>query len=77
MTTTMYHDVTKPFTGEGDVMAWLTKVQLVSKLQKIYNVAHFLPLYLKGNANDQDDVDMIQAKLITAFTDGPFIAFSK
>ena len=38
-------DVIKPFTGEGDVMAWLKKVKLVAKLQKITALESFMPLY--------------------------------
>ena len=40
----------KPFTGEGDVVSWIKKVQLVAKLQKVSDLASFIPLYLEGDA---------------------------
>ena len=43
-------DMIRPFSGEGDVVAWLKKIQLVAKLQKITDLASFLPLYLEGEA---------------------------
>ncbi|GFO35002.1 Pol polyprotein [Plakobranchus ocellatus] len=43
-------DVIKPFMGQGDVGAWIQKVELVAKLTKVKDVASFLPLYLEGNA---------------------------
>ncbi|XP_068237250.1 uncharacterized protein [Palaemon carinicauda] len=42
-------DMIKPFTGEGNV-SWLKKVTLVAKLQKIVDLASFIPLYLEGDA---------------------------
>ncbi|XP_068216319.1 uncharacterized protein [Palaemon carinicauda] len=42
-------DMIKPFTGKGDVVPWLKKVTLVAKLQKIVELASFIPLYLKGD----------------------------
>jgi len=43
-------DMIRPFSGEGDVVAWLKKVRLVAKLQKITELESFLPLYLEGEA---------------------------
>ena len=43
-------DMIKPFIGEGDVVAWLKKVRLVAKLQKITELACFIPLYLEKDA---------------------------
>ena len=40
----------KPFCSEGDVVAWLRKVDLVVKLQNVDNVATVVPLFLKGDA---------------------------
>ena len=79
-------DMIKPFTGEGDVVSWLKKVTLVAKLQKISDIASFIPLYLEGNAlalylelsdEDQADAETIQKKLKTAFADDAFAAFGK
>ncbi|XP_068240111.1 uncharacterized protein [Palaemon carinicauda] len=79
-------DMIKPFTGEGDVVSWLKKVTLVAKLQKIVDLASFIPLYLEGDARalylemgdeDQECAAKIQEKLEVAFSDDPFSAFGK
>lgn len=79
-------DMIKPFTGEGDVVAWLKKITLVAKLQKISDLASFIPLYLEGDAlalylelseKDQESAEKIQEKLKVAFTDDAFSAFGK
>lgn len=79
-------DMIRPFTGEGELVAWLKKVKLVAKLQKISDLACFLPLYLEGAAlaiylemkeSDQADAEKIEARLKEAFTDGPFVAHRK
>ena len=76
----------KPFTGEGDVVSWIKKVQLVAKLQKVSDLASFIPLYLEGDAlalylemsdDDQGDSKKIVAMLKEAFTDGAFVAYAK
>ncbi|XP_068237273.1 uncharacterized protein [Palaemon carinicauda] len=76
----------KPFTGEGDIVSWLKKVTLVAKLQKIVDLASFIPLYLEGDAlalsmemgdEDQECAAKIQEKLKVAFSDDPFSAFGK
>ena len=43
-------DIIKPFSGEGDVVAWQKKVRLVARLQKVDDVASLIPLYLDGDA---------------------------
>lgn len=79
-------DMIKPYTGEGDVVAWLKKVTLVAKLQKITDLASFIPLYLEGDAlalylelsdEEQADASKIQEKLKSAFADDAFAAYSK
>ena len=50
MSANAYKDFVKPFTGEGDVVSFITKVELVAALKKIDDVAKFLPLYLEGHA---------------------------
>lgn len=76
----------RPFSGEGDVVAWLKKAQLVAKLRKISDLASFIPLHLEGDAlalflqlseTDQEDADKIESALKTAFADDPFTAFQK
>lgn len=79
-------DMIRPFSGTGDVVAWIAKVKLVARLQKVDDVASFLPLYLEGDAlalylqlseKDQQDVSRIEQKLKEAFSDSPFTAFGK
>ena len=79
-------DIIKPFSGEGDVVAWLKKVRLVAKLQQVDDVASLLPLYLEGGAlalymemedDDQKRIEQIEARLKDAFTDDAFAAYRK
>ncbi|CAE1289135.1 unnamed protein product [Acanthosepion pharaonis] len=79
-------DIIKPFSGQGDVVAWLKKVRLVARLQQVDDVASLLPLYLEGDAlalymemevEDQGDIDQIKARLKQAFTDDAFSAYRK
>ena len=76
----------RPFSGEGDVVAWLKKIQLVAKLQKFTDLASFLPLYLEGEAlalylemdsTDQLDIEEIEKRLKVAFSDDMFTAYAK
>ena len=76
----------KPFTGEGDVLAWLQKVELVAKLTGEKDLACFIPLYLEEGAlavylempeDKKTDASLIQKELLKAFTDNEFVAFSK
>eukprot|EP00794_Sanderia_malayensis_P011568 gene11568-12763_t len=76
----------RPFNRESDVVAWLKKVQLVAKLQKITDVATFLSLYLEGEAlalylemgqMEQSDVEEIEKRLKVAFSDDIFTAYAK
>jgi len=79
--------VLTPFNGEGDVTAWLSKVELVVKLtKKKADLAAIIPLYLEGgalavylelSAEDQLDADKIKNSLTKAFSDSAFTAFSK
>ena len=82
----VFSEVMRPFTGEGDVVAWMKKARLVAKLKNIEDVASFLPLYLEGDAlslylemseEDQKHADKIEARLRGAFTDGEFVAYGK
>ena len=37
----------KPFDGDGDIIAWLSKVELVAKLSNVKDAAQLVPLYLE------------------------------
>ena len=79
-------EMLKAFTGDGDVVAWLQKVKLVARLQGVKDLATFLPLYLEGDAlalflqlseQEQADAGVVERKLLSAFTDSPFVAYAK
>ena len=79
-------DMIRPFIGEGDVVAWVTKVKLVARLKKVSDVASLIPLYLEGDAlalflkmdeSAHSDADKIEARLKEAYTDGIFTVFGK
>ena len=85
-TTKVSAEMVKPFKGEGDVIAWIKKIQLVAKLQKVSDLASFIPLFLEGDAlalylemseDDQTNAESIIARLKEAFTEGAFVAFAK
>ena len=84
--TKMRVDIIKPFKGDGDVYVWLKKVELVAKLTGMTDEALLIPLYLEGGAlavymemeeADQSDASKIKDKLIEAFSDSVFVAFTK
>ena len=79
-------DMIRPFTGEGDVVAWIQKVKLVARLGKVTDLASFMPLYLEGSAlavylemseKHQQDAQQIENRLKEVYTDGPFLAYAK
>ena len=86
MSANSYKDFIKPFTGEGDVVSFITKVELVAGLKKIEDEAKFLPLYLEGHVlaiylemgeTDRKDPAKIKNTLKEAFCDGPFVGHAK
>ena len=79
-------DMVKPFTGDGDVVAWLQKVKLVAKLGGIVELASFIPLYLEGGAlavyMEMPEADKavdakIEERLKEVYTDRAFVAYGK
>ena len=80
------HEMIKPFSGKGDVAAWLRKVRLVANLQNIVDLASLIPLYLEGNAlvlylemNEckKTDIKKIEDRLKEAFMEGVFEFYNK
>ena len=78
--------IIKPFYGDGDVVVWLKKVQLVARLQKIDDMASLLPLYLEGDAlqlylemdeDQQTNIDLIESQLKETFLDEELSAYTK
>ncbi len=83
---TKIEKVIKPFTGEGDISSWLTKIELVAKLTKTKDLTCLIPMYLEGGAlavylemssEVQEDIQKLKSGLLRAFADSPFTAFSK
>ena len=79
-------DLIKPFNGDGDLVAWLEKVELVAKLNKVKDLATVIPLHLEGGAlsvylemaeDKKADASLLKKELLRAFTDSEFTAFSK
>ena len=86
MNTRISSEMIRPFSGEGDVVVWLKKVELVAKLTQVKDEASFIPLYLEGGAlsvymemeeTDQQDAKKIKSELKKAFSDSMFVAYSK
>ena len=80
--------VIKPYSGEGDIMAWLSKIKLVASLSNVKEseLAKLIPMYLEGGAlavylemaeDVRLDTTKLRKGLLKAFSDSPFTAFSK
>lgn len=50
MASKVLSEMIRPFTNEGDVVAWIKRVQLVAELQKVSDLSFFIPLYLEDDA---------------------------
>ena len=83
---TVSNNMIKPFNGEGDVVGWLKKIELVAKLTKVEDEALFIPLYLEGGTlamylemsdADQSSAAAIKDKLKEALCDNKFVSYSK
>jgi hypothetical protein len=70
-------DIIKQYDGEGDFSEWISKLELVCKLQKISELENFLPLFLSGGAfavyesleeTVKSDYSLLKEALISAFT---------
>ena len=81
-----YKDFIKPFTGEGDVVSFITKVELVAGLKKMKmkpNFCHFIwkamrwPSTLRWMKPTEKNPAKIKSRLKEAFCDGPFVAHAK
>lgn len=78
-------DMVRAFNGNGDVVEWLKKINLVIKLQKLGDASEVIPLFLEGQAfsvyeqmkeKDQADATKIEAKLVDTFSMNRFAAYS-
>ena len=80
------HDVVRPFSGEGDVVQWLEKLEMVAKLRGISDLQNVLPLFLEGSAyavfSEMDemkkkDLAAIKEALTDAFALNAFQAYER
>ena len=79
-------DVVKPFSGEGDVVQWLEKLEIVAELRGIADVLKLLPLFLEGpaftvyremNPDEKGDLTAIKRALTDAFSLNAFQAYEQ
>ena len=84
--TVRIHEVVRPFSGEGDIVQWLEKLEMVAKLRGITDLQNVLPLSLEGSAfavfsemNDKDKSDPAAVKeaLKNAFALNAFQAYEQ
>ena len=78
--------ILQSFNGEGDVVAWVAKVELVAKLTGVKDLTSFIPLYLEGSAlalylelpdAKKKSEEELKKELITAYTDGQVVSFCR
>ena len=79
-------DVVRPFSGEGDIVQWIEKLEVVAKLREIKDVAALMPLFLEGPAfavycemdpGKKADLKEIKRALTDAFGLNPFRAYEQ
>ena len=81
-----FKDFLQSFDGSGEVIQWLTKVDLVARLRKIRNVAEVIPMFLEGAAfsvykelaeAEKRDTGCIKQALTAAFATNPFRTYEE
>ena len=79
-------DLVRTFDGRGDILEWLNKLELVSKLRNITDLESVIPLFLEGSAyslyaelsdEDKKSVEAIKTKLIEAYGVNPYQAYEQ
>ncbi len=79
-------DIVQCFNGEGDVVQWIEKLELVAELRGITDVQKILPLFLEGpafavyremNSAQKGDLSAIKNALTDAFSLNPFQAYEQ
>lgn len=77
-------DIIAQFDGSADFAEWVKKLEMVAKMQKIEDLACFLPLFLTGKAfsvyeglseSDKSDYNCMKKKLCKAFSLDSFTAY--
>lgn len=79
-------DLIRQYSGQGNILEWIQKLEMVASMQKIENLASFLPMFLTDGAfsvyqgfNEEDRLDYGRVKklLIQAFSVDQFTAFER
>ena len=86
MATKISSEMVKPFSGDGDVVAWIEKVKLVAALGDVKQLEKFIPLFLEGSAlsvylemseEGKKDSETIIKRLKEVYSDSCFVAHGK
>ena len=79
-------DLVRPYNGDGDIVEWLNKFELVAKLKEIKETENIVPLFLEGSAfaiyNELSDsgkksYEAIKGALVEAFSLNAFQAYEQ
>ena len=79
-------DLLRPFNGQGDVLEWFNKLELIARIKGLTNLENVIPLFLEGSAYslyaelseaDKLSVDAIKGKLINAYGLNPYVAYEQ
>ena len=79
-------DLLRPFNGQGDVLEWFNKLELIARIKGLTNLENVIPLFLEGSAYslyvelsevDKISVDAIKGKLINAYGLNPYVAYEQ
>jgi hypothetical protein len=86
MSAMKFSDIVQQFDGSSDFAEWVQKVELVAKLQKVGNLAAFVPLFLTGGAFavyqgldevTRSDYGRLKSALLAAFSLNAFSAYEQ
>ena len=79
-----FSDIIEKYNGEGDFIEWSDKLEMVASLQKIDDLANFLPLFLTGGAfsvykglseETRKDFSKVKSALIDVFNHDKFTVY--
>ena len=79
-------DLVRPFDGQGDVMEWISKLELIADLRGVTRLEKVIPLFLSGNAHclylelspdEKKSEKAIKSALISAFGMNSYKAYEQ
>ena len=79
-------DLVRPFNGQGDIMEWLSKLELIADLRDVDRLEKVIPLFLEGSAHclyvelsdsEKKSAQAIKSALIKAFGTNRFKAYEQ